>query len=389
MNHNTTDALSRALTSAKLGDRPGFLAEILLVAEAMKAQADLPNADEVVRRYRDALIMDQNASEDRERIQAITPVITIDAEAIEHDQGMIDALELWLMHYGESANWSLDSAGYSTHYSAGCEGREVALDALEALRRYRSRREDHESKAADAEEIEILLPRYQHRNDREMIRALELWLEIYADSSKWLEAPSRSGDLRGGLLLDFNPTNKVDGSSFAADALEALNRYRRRVQTGRAARSASPNLKVRDKPSGDSWKIDERLTDRSVAKPIEIVDSPRPDTAEAEIQLLHDQYRAALEEIADILGVLGSPSLTSMPCELRKRLADRPEVTVDGQPFSSLLQSVDGSVQRIDIDGVSFGEIADGIRRHCLHASVVCTVFRMACLTVDWRSCDS
>ena len=65
-----------------------------------------------------------------------------------------------------------------------------------------------------------------------MIRALELFLEMYARRGNWRE--DRHGEpphyLRKGKLLNFDPAHTVHGYRFAEEALAALSRFRERLK---------------------------------------------------------------------------------------------------------------------------------------------------------------
>ena len=76
----------------------------------------------------------------------------------------------------------------------------------------------------------LLLSDHEHAESAEMIRALELVLEMYARRDAWFEV--RTGEppryLRRGLALNFNPANVVDGFVFAEEVLGSLARFRER-----------------------------------------------------------------------------------------------------------------------------------------------------------------
>ena len=84
----------------------------------------------------------------------------------------------------------------------------------------------------DAGDRHMLLSTYEHRDADEMIRALELVLEMYARPGNWQE--ERHGEpphyLRKGKLLNFDPSNVVHGYRFAEEALAALARFRVRLE---------------------------------------------------------------------------------------------------------------------------------------------------------------
>lgn len=109
------------------------------------------------------------------------------------------------------------------------------------------------------EHLRILASDEPYESEAQLIEALRLWLDIYADRNNW--QVERHGEppnyLRKGMHLNFYPNNIVDGWRFADEALDAIARY-----------YASP---ARDKRTEDANRVRQKLTASLPVEALEVI----------------------------------------------------------------------------------------------------------------------
>lgn len=98
--------------------------------------------------------------------------------------------------------------------------------------------------AIDLQSLEKLKSEYEPKDAEDLISVLAAFLAIYADSGNWrVSMGEPPHNLRGGICLDFHPSNVVNGWSFADEALAAIRRFEvKKVLSNSTSRKARTEM---------------------------------------------------------------------------------------------------------------------------------------------------